>query len=69
MVLEPFYWVLDAFQVLNPIRNRKDSMDAETVPTYTQNNTNRIDAQRHSCPEWDSKPRPQFSNGQRQVLP
>jgi hypothetical protein len=57
MALQPFGpWPL--FQFLNPIHSRKDSLDGGSArrkaATYTQNNTNRINAHRHSCLEWDS---------------
>jgi hypothetical protein len=52
------------FQFLNPIHSQQDSLDGGSArrkaATYTQNNTNGINAHRHPCLEWDSKPRPQL---------
>jgi hypothetical protein len=36
--------------------------------TYTQNNTNRINAHRHPCLEWDSNLRSQYSSERRQFM-
>jgi hypothetical protein len=36
--------------------------------TYTQNNTNRINAYRHPWLEWDSNPRSQCSSERRQIM-
>jgi hypothetical protein len=37
--------------------------------TYTQDNTNRINAYRHSCLKWDLNPWPQHSSRRRQFMP
>jgi hypothetical protein len=37
--------------------------------TYTQDNTNSINAYRHSCLKWDLNPLPQHSSRQRQFMP
>jgi hypothetical protein len=51
------------FQFLIPIHSREDSLDGESArreaSTCTKNNTNRINANRRQCLEWDSKPRSQ----------
>jgi hypothetical protein len=66
-------WALAAFQLLNPIHSRQDSLDGGSArhkdSTYTQNNTNRIKAHRHPCLKWDSKPRLQCSSGRRRFMP
>jgi hypothetical protein len=38
-------------------------------PLPTQDNTNRINADRYLCLEWDSKPRSQYSSGVRNFMP
>jgi hypothetical protein len=40
-----------------------------TRPLPTQDNTNRINAHRHPCLEWNSNPRPQRSSDRRQFMP
>jgi hypothetical protein len=60
------------FQFLNPIRRRYDSLDQGSArrkdATCTQNNTNRINAHRHPCLEWDSNPRSQRPSERRQFM-
>jgi hypothetical protein len=61
MALQSFVgsWLL--FRVLNPIHSRYNSLDGGSArrkaATYTQNNTNRINAHRHTCLGWDSNSR------------
>jgi hypothetical protein len=66
--LQPFDRPWSLFQFLNSIQNRQDSLDGGSArrkaATYTQNNTNRINAHRHPCLEWDSNPRFQHSSEQ-----
>jgi hypothetical protein len=38
-------------------------------PLPTQDNSNRINVDKHPHFEWGSKPRPQYSNGRRQSMP
>jgi hypothetical protein len=40
-----------------------------TRPLPKQRTTNRINAHRYPCPEWDSNPRSQCSNERRQFMP
>jgi hypothetical protein len=61
------------FQFLNlhtvgrtPWTGKSSSREAAT---YTQNNTNRINAYRHPCLVWDSNPRSQCSSGRRRFMP
>jgi hypothetical protein len=63
--IQPFgLWPL--FQFLNPIHNRQDSLDGGSAchkaATYTENNTNRINAYRHPCLEWNSIPKSKCSS-------
>jgi hypothetical protein len=44
-----------------------DQPDARPLPT--QDNTNRTNAEKHSCLEWDSNPRFQCSSERRQFTP
>jgi hypothetical protein len=68
----PFVGHWPLFQFLNPIHSRQHSMDGGSArrkaAAYTQNNTNRIDAHRHQCLEWDSNPRSQRSSDRRQFM-
>jgi hypothetical protein len=68
-----FRWPWPLFQLLNPIHSRQNSLDGRSArrkaATYTQNNTNRINAHTHSCLEWDSNPQSQRSSEGRQFMP
>jgi hypothetical protein len=65
MDLQPFVAPWPHFKFLNPIHSRQDSVDGGSArrkaATYTEINTNRINAHRHPCLEWDSNPRSQRS--------
>jgi hypothetical protein len=50
------------FQFLNPIHSLDRGSARLKAATYTQDNTNRINAHKHSCLEWDSNPRYQCSS-------
>jgi hypothetical protein len=61
-----------SLQFLN-LRQSVGSLDGGSArrkaATYKQNNTNRINANRHPCLEWDSNPRSQCSSEQRHFMP
>jgi hypothetical protein len=69
MALQSFVWPWTLFQFLNPLHSRQDSLAGGSArhkaATYTQHNTNRINAHRHPCLEWDSNPWSQCSSGRR----
>jgi hypothetical protein len=46
-----------------------DQPAARPLPTHTTTQTNRINAHRHSCLEWDSNPRSSCSSERRQFMP
>jgi hypothetical protein len=73
IALQSFVGPWPLFQFLNPIYSRQVSLDGKSArrkaSTYTQNNTNRINAYRHPCFEWDSSPRSQRSSGRRRFMP
>jgi hypothetical protein len=60
MALQPFVRPWPLFQFRNPIHSRYDSLDGGSArskaATYTQNNTNRINAHRRPCLDWDADP-------------
>jgi hypothetical protein len=64
-------WLL--FQFPDPIHSRVDTLNGVSArreaATYTQDNTNRINAHRHPCLAWDSNLWPQCSSGRRQLMP
>jgi hypothetical protein len=73
MVLRPFVGPWQIFQFHNIIHSRWDSLDGGSArrkaATYTQNNTNTINAHRHPCPEWDSNSQSQRSSERTHFMP
>jgi hypothetical protein len=69
----PLLYLGRFFSFLIFSHSRLDSLDGGTArrkaATYTQNNTNRINAHRHPCLEWGSSPISQCWSGRRRFMP
>jgi hypothetical protein len=73
MALQPFLGLWPLFQFLNSIQRLQDSLDEgwarHKVATCTQDSTNRINAHKHTCLEWDSNPLFHCLSSRRQFMP
>jgi hypothetical protein len=72
MALQPFVGPWQLFSVswsyTQSVGHLGGGSARRKASVYTQNNTNRINAQRHPCLEWDSNPRAQRSSERRQFM-
>jgi hypothetical protein len=73
VALQTLFGPWPLFHIINFVHSRWDFLDGESVrhktATYTQNNTNTMNAHREPCLEWDSNPWSQRSSERRHFMP